>query len=132
MDKNLKQHGFTLIEIMVVVVILGILAALVVPNIMERPDHARRAAAKQDIRSLVNALKMYRLDNFDYPSSLSEVAPYLEGRVPKDPWRRDYQYQRGGHRSGGAAKFDVYSYGADGIEGGNGLDADIGNWNLEQ
>ena len=132
MGKNLKQRGFTLIEIMVVVVILGILAALVVPNIMERPDHARRAAAKQDVRTLVNALKMYRLDNADYPSALSDLSPYLEGRIPKDPWKRDYQYQKGGHRSGGNTKFDLYSYGVDGIEGGNDLDADIGNWNLDQ
>ncbi len=135
MAENFKQSGFTLIEIMVVVVILGILAALIVPNIMERPDHARRVAAKIDVQNIVTALNMYRLDNFDYPNSLDELASgntrYLE-RVPHDPWKRDYQYQKGGHRSGGRAKFDLYSYGRDGIEGGNDLDADIGNWNLEE
>ena len=133
--KKYQQSGFTLIEIMVVIVILGVLASLVVPAIMERPDYARRVAAKQDIRTIVNALNMYRLDNFDYPNSLGELASgrrkYLE-RVPEDPWGRDYQYDKGGYRSGGTAKFDLYSYGVDGSEGGNDLDADIGNWNLRE
>ena len=128
-----KQGGFTLIEIMVVVVILGILAALVVPAIMERPDHARVVRAKQDVRTIVSALNMYRLDHFDYPSSLDELATgsnkYLE-RVPSDPWGRSYNYSYPGHRS--SSKFDVYSYGVDGAEGGNDLDADVGNWNLDE
>ena len=127
------QGGFTLIEIMVVVVILGILAALVVPAIMERPDHARKVRAKQDVRAIVSALNMYRLDHFDYPGTLDELAvggnKYLE-RVPSDPWGRPYNYSYPGHRSD--AKFDVYSYGVDGAEGGNDLDADIGNWNLDE
>ena len=131
--RRARQRGFTLIEIMVVVVILGILASLVVPTIMERPDHARQVRAKQDVRAITSALSMYRLDNFDYPVTLDELATgsnkYLE-RVPSDPWGRPYNYSNPGHRSD--AKFDIYSYGVDGAEGGNGLDADIGNWNLDE
>ena len=132
-NRRSKQRGFTLIEIMVVVVILGILASVIVPVIMDRPDRARVVRAKQDVRTIVNALNMYRLDNFDYPSSLDELATsgnkYLE-RVPSDPWGRPYNYSYPGHR--GDSRFDVYSYGIDGSEGGNDLDADIGNWNLDQ
>ncbi len=128
-----RQRGFTLIEIMVVIVILGILASLVVPAIMDRPDRARIVRAKQDVRTISNALQMYRLDNFDYPGTLEELATggskYLE-RVPKDPWGRPYNYSYPGHRS--SAKFDLYSYGVDGAEGGNDLDADVGNWNLDE
>ncbi len=128
-----RQGGFTLIEIMVVVVILGILAALVVPAIMDRPDHARKVRAKQDVRTITSALNMYRLDHFDYPTALEELATgsnkYLE-RVPSDPWGRPYNYAYPGHR--GDTKFDIYSYGVDGTEGGNELDADIGNWNLDE
>ena len=129
-----SASGFTLIEIMVGIVILGILASLVVPAIMERPDYARQAAAKQDIRTIVGALNIYRLDNFDYPNTLDELVTgqrrYLE-RVPKDPWGRDYQYEKGGHRGSGT-KFDLYSYGVDGADGGTGLDSDIGNWNIDE
>ena len=125
-----KQGGFTLIEIMVVVVILGILAALVVPNIMDRPDHARKVRAQQDVRTITNALNMYRLDHFDYPATLGELADkYLE-RVPSDPWGHPYNYEYPGYR--GQGRFDLYSYGVDGVEGGNDLDADIGNWNLDE
>lgn len=128
-----RQRGFTLIEIMVVIVILGILAAMVVPAIMDRPDRARIVSAKQGVRMISNALQMYRLDHFDYPGTLEELATggnrYLE-RVPEDPWGRAYNYSYPGHR--GSAKFDLYSYGADGAEGGNDLDADIGNWNLDE
>ncbi len=130
---RIRQRGFTLIEIMVVVVILGILASLVVPAIMDRPDHARKVRAKQDVRTITNALNMYRLDHFDYPATLTELASggnkYLE-RVFDDPWGHPYNYSYPGHRSD--AKFDIYSYGVDGTEGGNGLDADIGNWNLDE
>ena len=138
-----RQGGFTLIEIMVVVVILGILAVLVVPKVMSRPDEARIVAAKQDIASLMQALKLYRLDNRTYPSTdqgLSALvqkpasAPlppnwkaggYLE-RLPSDPWGHDYQYlQPGVH-----GEIDVFSLGADGALGGEGNDADIGSWNL--
>ena len=126
-----KQAGFTLIEIMVVVVILGVLAALVVPSIMERPEHARQVRAKQDVRTLVNAINLYRLDHFDYPSGLSELVSgnYLD-KVPTDPWNNDYQYRNPGSNNSG--KFDIYSYGKDGRDGGNEFDKDIGNWNLDQ
>lgn len=137
------QRGFTLLEIMVVVVILGILAALVVPKIISRPDEARVIAAKQDIASLLQALKLYRLDNQRYPSTEQGLqallakpttAPiplnwkaggYIE-RLPKDPWGNPYQYLSPGVRS----ELDVSSFGADGAPGGEGNDADIGSWNL--
>ncbi|MXR37584.1 type II secretion system major pseudopilin GspG [Craterilacuibacter sinensis] len=136
-----KQGGFTLIEIMVVIVILGILAALVVPKVMSRPDEARAVAAKQDINAMSQALKLYRLDNTRYPSSeqglkaLSEkptVAPlpknwkpggYLE-RLPMDPWGNPYQYASPGTHG----EVDIWSLGADGEPGGEGVDGDIGNW----
>ena len=142
-SKARRQGGFTLIEIMVVVVILGILAALVVPKVMSRPDEARVVAAKQDIASLVQALKLYRLDNRTYPStdqglqalvqrpSTEPLPPnwkaggYLE-RLPKDPWGHDYQYLQPGEHG----EIDVFSLGADGAPGGEGSDADIGSWNL--
>lgn len=138
-----RQSGFTLIEIMVVIVILGILAALVVPKVMSRPDEARVVAAKQDIAALEQALKLYRLDNRAYPSTEQGLpalvqkpatAPlppnwkaggYLD-RLPKDPWGHDYQYlQPGVH-----GEIDVFSLGADGAPGGEGNDADIGSWTL--
>ena len=143
--RNSRNHnlGFTLIEIMVVVVILGVLAALVVPKVMSRPDEARAVAARQDIASLAQALKLYRLDNRRYPTteqSLSalvtkpSLAPvpdswkgggYVE-RLPLDPWGKPYQYLTPGLRG----EIDVFSFGADGVAGGEGSDADIGNWAL--
>lgn len=138
-----RHAGFTLIEIMIVVVILGILAALIVPKIMGRPDEARIVAAKQDIAALTQALKLYRLDNISYPTtdqglqalvakpSSAPVPPnwksggYLD-RLPKDPWGHDYQYLNPGVH----AEIDVFSLGADGAPGGEGNDADIGSWNL--
>jgi len=137
------QRGFTLLEIMVVVVILGILAALVVPKIISRPDEARVIAAKQDIASLMSALKLYRLDNGRYPTTeqglqalvvkptTSPIPPnwkpggYVE-RLPKDPWGSPYQYLNPGVHG----EIDVFSYGADGAPGGEGNDADIGSWEL--
>jgi len=137
------QRGFTLLEVMVVVVILGILAALVVPKIISRPDEARIIAAKQDIASLMQALKLYRLDNQRYPTTEQglqalltkptampippnwKTGGYVE-RLPKDPWGNPYQYLYPGVRG----EIDVFSYGADGAPGGEGNDADLGSWNL--
>lgn len=136
-------RGFTLIEIMVVVVILAILAALIVPRVMSRPDEARVIAAQQDIRTIVQALKLYRLDNLRYPSTeqglaalvkpptVPPLAPnwktggYLE-RMPRDPWGNPYQYLNPGLRG----EIDVFSFGADGVAGGDGFDADVGSWSL--
>lgn len=139
-----QNRGFTLIEIMVVVVILGILAAIVVPKIMDQPDKARVAKAKQDIQVLTTALNLYKLDNFTYPSTQQGLqalvakpsgdppAPnwkpggYIQ-RLPTDPWGNPYQYlQPGTH-----GEFDLFSLGADGKPGGTGINADIGNWNLD-
>ena len=140
---NLRQtnRGFTLIEVMVVIVILGILAALIVPKVMDRPDEARVVAARQDIAALVQALKLYRLDNQSYPTTTqglqalttrptSEPIPrawhgYVE-RLPMDPWGHPYQYLNPGLQG----EIDVFSYGADGLVGGEGHKADIGNWML--
>jgi general secretion pathway protein G len=138
-----RQRGFTLLEVMVVVVILGILAALIVPNIIGRPDEARVVAAKQDIASIMQALKLYRLDNHRYPTTEQGLqalvakpatAPvpenwktggYIE-RLPKDPWGHPYQYLNPGVHG----EIDVFSYGADGAPGGEDRDADVGSWNL--
>ena len=136
-------YGFTLIEIMVVVIIIGLLAAFIVPQIMGRVDDARVAKAKQDIQSLETALTMYRLDNSKYPTSEQGLAAlvtqptdpsikhwrpggYLQ-RVSKDPWGNDYQYVYPGTHG---KEYDLYSMGADGAPGGEGIDADIGNWNM--
>ena len=124
------QHGFTLIEVMVVVVILAILATVVVPRIMDRPDQARVTRAQQDIRAVEAALNLYRLDNFRYPSTddgLEALVPKYLDSLPEDPWGNRYLYLSPGEMG----EFDVYSYGADGAEGGEGVDKDIGNWNKE-
>ncbi len=134
-----RQHGFSLIEIMVVVVIMGVMAALIVPNLMDRPDQARAVAAKQDIGALMQALKLYRLDNGRYPSAdqgLSVLAgksqngqpganqrSYMD-HLPNDPWGTPYQYLNPGVHG----EIDVFSLGADGKPGGEGNDADIGSW----
>lgn len=137
------QGGFTLIEIMVVVVILGILAAVVVPRIMDRPDEARVVKAKQDIRMIESALNLYKLDNFNYPSTQQgldalvtkpggdpEPRNYKTGgyvkSLPKDPWGNPYQYLSPGTKG----EIDIFSLGRDGKPGGEGTDADIGNWDL--
>ncbi|MDR3428587.1 MULTISPECIES: type II secretion system major pseudopilin GspG [Silvimonas] len=135
------QRGFTLIEILVVITILAILGALIVPKIMDRPNDARVVAAKQDIRSVVQALKLYKLDNGRYPTTeqglkalvekpTASPAPanwknggYLE-KLPKDPWGNDYIYLNPGLHG----EIDVMSYGADGQAGGENYDADIGSW----
>lgn len=134
-----RSRGFTLIEVMVVIVILGVLAALVVPRIMSRPDEARVVAARQDIASLMQALKLYKLDNQRYPSREQGLEalvrkpssgptpmnwkPYIE-KLPNDPWGRPYLYEVPGVKG----EIDVYSLGADGQAGGEGNDADIGSW----
>jgi len=127
------QRGFSLIEIMVVVVIMGVLAALVVPNVMDRPDQARVVAAKQDIGAIMQALKLYRLDHGRYPTTDQGLSALVGGqdkgtaymdRMPNDPWNTPYQYLNPGVHG----EIDVFSLGADGQAGGEGVDADIGSW----
>lgn len=136
-----RHSGFTLIEVMIVIVILGVLAALIVPKVMGRPDEARVIAAKQDIATIMQSLKLYKLDNRRYPSTEQGLAAlvqkpslapvpenwnpggYLE-KLPKDPWGKPYVYLSPGLNG----EIDVMSYGADGQAGGQGVDADIGNW----
>ena len=138
-----RRGGFTLIEIMVVIVILGVLAALVVPRVLERPDEARVVAARSDLAAIVAALKLYRLDNQRYPTTEQglnalvvkpeqpplppnwKAGGYLE-RLPKDPWGRGYQYLNPGLKG----EIDVFSFGGDGQPGGSGFDTDIGSWDL--
>ena len=136
-----RSAGFTLVEIMVVVVILGILAVLIVPRVLGRSDEARQAAAKHDIATVMQSLKLYRLDNGRYPTNEqglqalvtkpasapapSNWKPYLD-KVPKDPWGNTYQYLSPGVHD----EVDVFSLGADGQPGGTGADLDIGSWQL--
>ena len=124
-------RGFTLIEVMVVVVILSILAAIIVPKVMDRPDTARLVKAQSDIRALESALNLYKLDNFDYPSTdegLEALVPKYIARLSNDPWGNPYLYLSPGLHG----DMDVYTLGADGLQGGSGMNADIGNWNAEQ
>ncbi|KTC74889.1 type II secretory pathway protein LspG [Legionella birminghamensis] len=136
------QKGFSLIEIMVVVVILGILASIVVPKIISRPDEARVVKAKQDVLAIQNALDLYKLDNGFYPSTdqglmalvekpTTNPAPrdwkqYLKS-LPKDPWGRDYLYLNPGEHG----DVDVFTLGAEGEPGGTGINAEIGNWDAK-
>jgi general secretion pathway protein G len=136
---RLKQAGFTLIELMVVLVIIGVLAALIVPNVLNRADDARIAAARTDVNNLMQALKLYRLDNQRYPTNEQGLAalvkkpttgpeptnwkPYID-KLPNDPWGRAYQYMNPGVQG----EVDVLSFGADGQAGGEGKNADIGSW----
>jgi general secretion pathway protein G len=136
-----KNRGFTLIEVMIVVVILGILASIIVPKIMGRPDEARATRTLQDIRAITAALDLYRLDNFSYPSTeqglealvtkpagLPQGTHWKQGgyldQLPVDAWGKPYLYLKPGIHG----EFDLYSYGADGVEGGTEAGADITNW----
>ena len=136
------QQGFTLIEILVVVVIIGILAAIVVPKVMNQPDQARIVRAKQDINSIQTALDLYKLDNGVYPSTdqglgalvTKPTTPpmpqnwhqYLP-QMPIDPWGRPYQYLNPGTHG----DVDIFTYGSTGQPGGTGTNAEIGNWTIQ-
>jgi general secretion pathway protein G len=133
------RAGFTLIELMVVLVIIGVLAALIVPNVLERADDARTVAARTDVNNLMQALKLYKLDNQRYPTAEQGLAaliskptsgpiplnwkPYLD-KLPNDPWNQPYQYLNPGLKG----EVDVLSFGADGQAGGEGKNADVGSW----
>ncbi|MBP8272131.1 MAG: type II secretion system major pseudopilin GspG [Sphaerotilus sp.] len=137
--RHAAQRGFTLIELMVVLVIIGVLASLVVPSVLDRVDEAKVTAARTDVNSLMEALKRYRLDNQRYPTSEQSLQalvakpttgpippnwkPTLD-KLPNDPWGRAYQFANPGVKG----PIDVFSYGADGQAGGEGKDADVGSW----
>ncbi len=139
-----RDAGFSLLELMVVVVILSILALTIVPRVIDRPDQARAARAQSDIAAISSAISLYRLDNFRYPtteqglaalvsppSSPPEAQNWAQGgyidRLPQDPWGQPYQYLSPGVHG----DFDIFSYGADAAPGGSGADADIGSWTLD-
>ena len=141
MRRRHRAVGFTLVEVMVVVIILGVLAALIVPRVIGRTDEARAVAARQDVAAIMQALKLYRLDNGRYPSSEQGLQalvskPTLEplpsnwksylDRLPKDPWGHPYQMLNPGIHG----EIDVFTVGADDQAGGSGADADVGSWDL--
>ncbi|MEJ2895392.1 type II secretion system major pseudopilin GspG [Bordetella avium] len=132
------QRGLTLIEMLVVMVIIGVLAALIVPRVLDRPEQARQVAARQDIAGIMQALKLYRLDNGRYPNTAQGLRALVEkpdgvsgwrgylDKLPIDPWGQPYQYLNPGVKG----EVDVFSFGADNKAGGEGNDADIGSWAL--
>ena len=147
LKQSLNDRGFTLIELMVVIVILGVLAGLIIPRIMGRPEEARRMKARIQIESIETSLKLYKLDNGNYPTTEQGLDALVEaptvgqlarawreggymdkGKVPKDPWRNDYVYLSPGIQD----DYDLSSYGPDGEPGGEGDDADINSWELEE
>ncbi|GHB06527.1 type II secretion system major pseudopilin GspG [Modicisalibacter luteus] len=138
-----RERGFTLLEIMVVIFIIGLLVAIVAPNVLSNQDDAMRQKARADLSTLEQALDMYRMDNYRYPSTRQGLLALVEAprqepqprnyreegyirRLPSDPWGNEYQYRSPGENG----SVDIYSLGADGAPGGEGLDADIGNWML--
>ncbi|WP_319380149.1 type II secretion system major pseudopilin GspG [Thiomicrorhabdus sp.] len=137
-----SQRGFTLIELMVVVVILAVLATFVVPKLMDRPDEARLVKAKQDISAISSALQLYKLDNYNFPTTDQGLEALVKkpdsdpepkhwkkllDQLPKDPWGNPYLYLQPGEHG----EFDLFTYGADGADGGEGINATIGNWEAE-
>lgn len=144
----MKQHGFSLIELMIVVVILGLMATLLVPRIMDRPEEARVAKARMDMRTIDSALRLYRLDNGVYPNTEQGLSAlvrepdrppqprnyraggYLESSsLPRDPWGNAYRYRSPGENG---RDYELTSLGADGKEGGDDFAADINSWELEE
>lgn len=136
--------GFSLLELMVVVVILSVLALVIVPRVIDRPDQARAVRAQSDIAAIASAVKLYRLDNYRYPTTEQGLAALVQkpggdpvpanwaengymDRLPKDPWGQPYHYLSPGVHG----EFDIFTYGANGVAGGSGADADIGSWSLE-
>ena len=142
MQTRNRQSGFTLIEVMVVVVILGILAAVIVPKVIDKPDEARLVKVKSDIQEIQSTLEVYKLDNYVYPTTDQGLQAlvkknnydpepthwkqYLD-QLPMDPWGHPYQYLNPGAHG---LAVDIWSLGADGQPGGDGVNADVGNWNL--
>lgn len=144
-NRPVKQRGFSLIEILVVLVILGLLVSIVAPNVLGRADEARIQKTEADFNAIATALKIYRLDNYVYPSTEQGLGALVEkpvlppearnwktegylDEIPQDPWGRAYLYLSPGEHGA----FDLYSYGADGVAGGEGQNADLGNWQLAQ
>ncbi len=133
--KNKSQNGFTLIEIMVVLIIIAIMASFVVPSVINRPDQARLTKVKNDILTIESAIDLYKLDNGDYPSNDEGLEKLIEDkenlylkRLPLDPWNNPYQYANPGTN----LVFDIFTLGSDNKTGGTGSSKDIGNWNLEE
>lgn len=142
--RTASDAGFSLLELMVVVVILSVLALVIVPRVIDRPDQARAVRAQSDIAAIASAVKLYRLDNYRYPTTEQGLAALVSkpasdplpanwaangymDRLPVDPWGQPYQYLSPGVHG----EFDIFTYGANGAAGGTGADADIGSWTLQ-